>query len=57
VSDYWTETDDGIGTNVDRWLELYAQDDNTFWRSACGHHQNVIDELIWRLEQLKGENK
>jgi len=51
VNDYWTPEDDAKGTNVDRWLELYTKDDNNFWRSACGHHQNVIDELIDRLEQ------
>lgn len=51
MKDYWTPEDDAKGTDVDRWLELYAKDDNNFWRSASGHHQNVIDELIDRLEQ------
>lgn len=51
MPDYWTDEDEAKGTDVDRWLEIYAKDDNMFWISSAGHHQNVIDELIYRLEQ------
>ena len=57
MSDSWTDEDEAKGTDVDRWLALYANDDNTFWRSSSGHHQNVIDELIYRLALIKGDNK
>lgn len=43
------ENDDG-STNVDNWLDAYAQDDNTFWRTEQGHIMNVVDELIKRLD-------
>ena len=44
-------------TDVDKWLAIYKQDDNLFWETHEGHLQNVIDELIWRLEQVEGEQK
>jgi hypothetical protein len=40
-------------TNVDGWLDAYARDDNTFWRTESGHIMNVIDELIGRLEDVR----
>jgi hypothetical protein len=43
------------GTLVDRWLDAYAADDNTFWASDSGHHQNVIDELIDYCQRLRAE--
>ena len=42
-------------TDVDRWLEIYAQDDNLFWATDTGHLMNVIDELIERLQTAKAE--
>lgn len=38
-------------TDVDGFLAAYEKDDNVFWRMECGHHQNVIDELIGRLDE------
>jgi hypothetical protein len=32
-------------TDVDRWLEIYAQDDNLFWATDTGHLMNVIERL------------
>ena len=46
----WIDPKTG-GTDVDGFLAAYEQDDNVFWRMECGHHQNVIDELIERLER------
>lgn len=42
-------------TDVDRWLEIYAQDDNLFWATDTGHLMNVIDELIERLQTAKAD--
>ena len=37
-------------TDVDRWLEIYSQDDNLFWATDQGHILNVLDELLERLK-------
>jgi hypothetical protein len=47
------ENPDG-STNVDGFLEAYKHDDNTYWRADPGHIQNVLDELIQRLEHTTG---
>jgi hypothetical protein len=44
--------DDEFPTDVDKWLAIYVKDDYLFWASHGGHHMNVIDELILRLEQV-----
>lgn len=49
------EWDNDQPTDVDKWLALYEQDDNLFWATSEGHIQNVIDELIYRLELTKEE--
>ena len=43
------ENDDG-STNTQGFLEAYKADDNVFWRADVGHIQNVLDDLIYRLE-------
>lgn len=43
-------------TDVDKWLAIYEQDDNLPWATSEGHLVNIIDELIWRLDEIKGEN-
>jgi hypothetical protein len=48
-----SQWDNSEPTDVDRWLEIYAQDDNLFWATDTGHLMNVIDELIYRLETQK----
>lgn len=45
----WVNADGS--TNVDGFLRAYEENDNVFWLSDSGHHMNVIDELIYRLEQ------
>ena len=42
-------------TDVDRWLEIYNQDDNLFWFTDQGHILNVLDELIDRLQTAKAD--
>ena len=42
---------DGAGvTDVDGFLDAYRADPDVFWRVDSGHLQNVIDELIARLD-------
>ena len=41
--------DDEAPTDVDKWLAIYAQDSSLFWSSSIGHIENVLDELIWRV--------
>jgi hypothetical protein len=49
------------GTLVDPWLAAYAQDDNVYWATETGHIQNVLDEVLTRLEfkeqQLQSANE
>jgi hypothetical protein len=47
----WVSNDGS--TNTDGFLAAYQKDDNTFWRVDTGHLQNVIDELIDRLENAE----
>ena len=49
--------DDNAPTDVDRWLAIYTQDSSLFWSCSIGHIQNVLDELIYRLNKVKGEQK
>jgi hypothetical protein len=44
----WLDQDGA--TDVDGFLAAYAKDDNVFWRMECGHHMNIVDELIGRIE-------
>lgn len=31
-------------------LAVYGQDDNWWWRVSCGHHQNLFDDAVDRIE-------
>jgi hypothetical protein len=44
------ENEDG-STNVDGFLDAYAEDDNVFWATPQGHIQNVLDAMIERYEE------
>jgi len=46
-----TDWDDNAPTNVDQFLEMYKENDNVFWYVSQGHIQNVLDELINRLNE------
>lgn len=50
-----SQWDNSEPTDVDRWLEIYAQDDNVFWATDTGHLMNVIDELIERIQTAKAQ--
>jgi hypothetical protein len=35
---------------LDDFLGAYAHDDNLWWRIGCGHHMNLFDALLERVE-------
>lgn len=35
---------------------VYDEDDNVWWRLDCGHHQNLLDEALARLDELQSVN-
>ena len=35
---------------LDDFLREYEQDDNCWWRMACGHHQNLFEEAVERMQ-------
>jgi hypothetical protein len=41
------------------WFEVfrsrYANDDNEWWRTECGEHQNLFEEACERLDALAAE--
>jgi hypothetical protein len=37
--------------DLDEFLAAYAEDDNWWWRIACGHHMNLFDDAVGRIEQ------
>lgn len=42
---------------LDDFLATYAADDNLWWSIGCGHHQNLLDEAVERLEAARADNE
>ncbi len=38
---------------LEDFLRIYEQDDNWWWRIACGHHQNLFDAAVERVRELE----
>jgi hypothetical protein len=38
---------------LEDFLIAYAEDDNWWWRIACGHHLNLFDAALDRIEELE----
>lgn len=38
--------------NLDAFLTAYESDDNIWWMIECGHHQNLFEAAIDRIEEL-----
>lgn len=38
---------------LDEFLTAYEDDDNWWWRLACGHHLNLFDAAVDRIEQAR----
>lgn len=39
-----------VSPSLDEFLERYEYDDNEWWRLACGHHQNLFEEAVSRMQ-------
>lgn len=35
---------------LDEFLLAYSADDNWWWRVSCGHHQNLFEEAVDRMQ-------
>lgn len=42
-----------VTPKLDDFLAEYEQDDNCWWRLACGHHMNLFDEAVSRMQQAE----
>jgi transposase len=38
-------------------VPVYADDDNWWWSIACGHHQNLFDAALDRIDDLEAAIK
>jgi hypothetical protein len=38
---------------LDEFLKTYEQDDNVWWIMDCGHHMNLFDQAVERMEQAE----
>lgn len=38
---------------LEEFLTAYYEDDNVFWQLASGHHQNLLDEAVDRMQQAE----
>jgi hypothetical protein len=38
-----------VTPKLDDFLVEYEQDDNVWWRLACGHHMNLFEEAVSRM--------
>ncbi len=41
--------------NLDEYIKARDKDDNIFWRLSSGVHQNLLDEAIYKIEELEAE--
>jgi len=48
---------DGPTAPLDEFIKAYEADDNIWWVIGCGHHMNLMDAAIERIEELERELK
>lgn len=39
-----------VTPKLDDFLVEYERDDNCWWRLACGHHMNLFEEAVSRMQ-------
>lgn len=39
--------------SLETFVEAEKQDPNLWWRIGCGHHQNLLDQALDRIEALQ----
>lgn len=42
---------------LDEFVRTYADDDNWWWSIACGHHQNLFEQALDQIEELRAQIK
>jgi hypothetical protein len=42
---------------LDEFLTDYNDNDNIWWAMSCGHHMNLFDAAIERIDELTGERE
>jgi hypothetical protein len=42
---------------LDEFLAAYLDDDNWWWRISCGHHMNLFDEAIERIDLARAQHQ
>lgn len=42
---------------LDEFIAAYAEDDNWWWMLSCGHHQNLFEEAVERIETLEASSR
>lgn len=40
---------------LDEFNAMYDEDDNWWWRIACGHHQNLYEAAVERYERAEAQ--
>jgi hypothetical protein len=43
--------------DFDQFVAVYAEDDNWWWRIGCGHHMNLFDEAIERIDLARAQHQ
>lgn len=49
----WARPDSRAPTPLAEFREHYAVDDNLWWRTACGHHQNLFEDACEHLDSAR----
>ena len=42
-----------VTPKLDDFLKAYERDDNVWWRLACGHHMNLFEEAVERMQRAE----
>lgn len=46
-------SDPDVTPPLDEFLRGYTQDDNIWWAMPCGHHQNLFEAAVERMERAE----
>ena len=43
----------GATVSLEQWAEMEKHNRNAFWMIDCGHHENLLDKALERIEELE----
>lgn len=43
----------GATVSLEQWAVMEKLNRNVFWMVDCGHHQNLLDKALERIEELE----